>query len=440
MFKNKSGVAIGKRILYVIFSLVISCFLWFYISVNENQDLTIDINNIPIEYIGEDVLSSKNLVVTNKDVSSVSLRLSGKRLTIAKLDKSNISITADLSDISSAGTHFIKYNTELARNINSSAVSVVSASADYVTITVKKMVTVEIPVRAVYNGQVADGYKSGIIECTPGIISVSGPEDEVSQIAEAWVVLERDNISQTIQESKTFTLLNKNGTELNLEHITTSVDSVMVVQEVSMVKEIPLDVNLIEGAGADSTNTVVGITPETITVSGDPEVLKTLNKITVGTIDLRSFQSTYTETKSIVLPDDVSNDSGVNTAEIAVRIVGLVTTKLSASNIVVTNVTTGYSTKIITQSVDVTLRGSVSDISAVSAENIRLIADLEGLDKAEGTYEVEASVSVDGFPDLGAIGTYKINVVVSKSEKPDKSEQTDKSAVAAQSSQSTPSE
>jgi len=175
MFKNKSGVAIGKRILYVIFSLVISCFLWFYISVNENQDLTIDINNIPIEYIGEDVLSSKNLVVTNKDVSSVSLRLSGKRLTIAKLDKSNISITADLSDISSAGTHFIKYNTELARNINSSAVSVVSASADYVTITVKKMVTVEIPVRAVYNGQVADGYKSGIIECTPGIISVSGP-------------------------------------------------------------------------------------------------------------------------------------------------------------------------------------------------------------------------------------------------------------------------
>jgi hypothetical protein len=141
--------------------------------------------------------------------------------------------------------------------------------------------------------------------------------------------------------------------------------------------------------------------------------MESINKITLGTIDLSSFQTSYSEVMSVVIPDNTTNNSGVTTATVTVRVVGLEVTKLSVSNIEVINETEGYTTDIITQSVDVTLRGSAEDIAKVKAENIRIVANLENVGNT-GIFDVEARVYVDGYPEVGAIGTYKINVRIKK--------------------------
>ena len=413
MHKERSNVALGKRILYIIVSIFISCVLWFTISVNEKQERTVEFSGIPIDYVGEDVLQENDLVVTSKNVEKISLRLSGKPLTVAKLNRDDITVTVDMSKIRTAGTHFLEYTIDFGNETKASDITV-NASVNYTTIMVKQMVKAEIPVRGIYDGDIADGYMSGSLEFTPGTIEIFGPEDEVSLVDHAWVVLSGTDITQTVSASLPFTLVDAAGTEVEVGNVRSNVDTISVLQEVYMVKDIPLTVNLISGAGADDYNTVVEITPSTITVSGDPEIVETLNRIVLGTIDLTSFQSTMTDVKTIVLPDNVVNKTGTPTAEVSVRIVGLDVTKLSVSNIEVTKAPAGYDIEIITQTADITLRGPSEEIAAVTAENVRIVADLSGI-KASGVFDIDATIYIDGFPEIGAIGTYKINVRSTKS-------------------------
>ncbi|MBR6207085.1 MAG: hypothetical protein IKQ73_07975 [Oscillospiraceae bacterium] len=409
MHKEKTNVAFGTRLLFIIVSLLISCFLWFTISVNEKQERTVDVSGIEIQYTGEDVLEENDLVVTNRNVDQLNLKLSGKQLTVARLNKDDITVTVDMSKIRTAGTHFLEYSIDYGSGTKASDVKVVNASVNYATVTVKKMVKTEIPVRGMFDGQIADGYMGGSIEFTPGTIEISGPEDEIAGISYAWVTLGGEDITQTLSSEQPFVLMDASNSEVASDNIKTSVNQITVVQEVLMLKEVPLMVNLINGAGADETNTIVDITPASLTLSGDPSIIESLNKIVLGTVDLTAFQTTYSETKPIVLPDNVSNKTGIGTAEVNVRIVGLDVTKLSVSNIEVINQPAGFDIELITQTVDITLRGPAEEISEVQAENVRIVADLSSV-KSTGVFDVDANIFIDGYQHIGEIGSYKINV------------------------------
>ena len=409
MHKEKTNVAFGTRLLFIIVSLIISCFLWFTISVNEKQERTVDVSGIAIQYTGEDVLEENDLVVTNRSAEKLNLKLSGKQLTVAKMNKDDITVTVDLSKIRTAGTHFVEYSIDYGEGTKASDVKVVSASVNYATVTVKKMIKAEIPVRGMFDGTIADGYMGGSIEFTPGTIEISGPEDEIAAISYAWVTLDGEDITQTLTATRPIALMDGSNIEVSSENIKTSVDEITVVQEVLMLKEVPLMVNLISGAGADETNTVVEITPASLTLSGDPSIIESLNKIVLGTVDLTAFQTTYSETKTIVLPDNVSNKTGIGTADVSIRIVGLDVTKLSVSNIEVINQPAGFDIELITQTVDITLRGPSDEISAVQADNVRIVADLSSI-KGTGVFDVDANIYIDGYQHIGEIGNYKINV------------------------------
>lgn len=417
MRKETNKLGISQRLLYIIFSVLISFALWFFISANENQNMTADFNGIVVHYTGEETLEGKNLIVTGVDTEKLSIRVSGKRLAVARLSKEDITVNVDMSDISAAGTHFLEYSVDIASE-SAADFDVVSATVNHVTVTVEKMVTVPVYVRGNYNGEIADGYVSGTLKFSPATIEISGPEETVSSVAYAWVVLSRDSISKTVTDKLPFTLMDADGKAVDTEYIRTTTSEIEVTQEVSLLKDVPLDINRVYGAGATETNTVVSIEPSYITVSGDAGAIDGLNKIVLGTIDLSTFQSTYTSEFRIVIPDDTINRTGISTASVTVRVVGLETTKLSVSNISFTNSTEGYRADIITQTMDITLRGSKEAIDNISADNIRVVANLEGLGNAEGTFEVEAKVYVDGYTDIGPLGTYQVNVRVQKDTLP----------------------
>lgn len=413
MKKNKAGVSLFKRFLFIGFSLLLSCLLWFYVSINEKQSITLDLNGIVINYTGQESLEENNLIVTNKDAEKLNLRVSGKRLTVAKLDKENVTVVCDMRSITTPGTHYLNYTIDFGAGVNSAGIEIVSSSANYTMVTVKRLISAEIPVHASYDGDVETGYKRGAIEFSPSTIEISGPQDEVEQIEDARVVLSGSRISQTLSGDVTLELYKKDGSVFESDNILCSQNSIHVVQLVSMVKEIPLDVNLVAGAGADESNSIVTIEPASITVSGDPAILQDINRISLGTIDLSSFQESYGEEKPIVLPDDVINDTGLTTAKINVRVVGLDTTKLSVSDIRITDEPAAYSTQVITQTMDITLRGDAKQIAMVTANDIRIEASLADV-SSEGAIEVKAKVLIDNYPDIGAIGSYKVNVRLTK--------------------------
>ena len=177
---------------------------------------------------------------------------------------------------------------------------------------------------------------------------------------------------------------------------------------VLMNKDLPLTVSLVGGAGATEDNCVVEIEPKSIQVAGDTTVLQTLNQLVVATVDLSSFATSYETTVTIPLDNNLRNLSGVAEATVRVSVRGLETEKITATNITTTG--TNRHVEIATTSLVVTVRAPAETISQITADNIRVVADLTNYKATSGTVAVPAKVYVDGFSDAGAIGEYVLNV------------------------------
>jgi YbbR domain-containing protein len=227
------------------------------------------------------------------------------------------------------------------------------------------------------------------------------------------VYVQRENLTKTTVEELPFTLLDADGEAVDTEGLTFSRDAVTVTIPIKMVKEVLLTVKPIYGAGATEDNTTVDVSPKTITISGEADVMEGVNTILLATVDLTEFEFPYAYNFPIPLPNGTANLTGTADAVVTISVLGLESAHLSTPNIQIANVTDSYEATLITQSLDVVIRGKKADIDRLTAENIRVVADLSDLGETTGTYFVTAKVLIDGdFGDVGAIGKYKVTVTL----------------------------
>lgn len=417
--KKRKNKIDRQKVLYIIFSVVASVALWIYVAYVDNPDVPVTVTGIPIEFKGNELLADNNLVVTSVDTEKLNIRFTGKRNTVTKLSNDNVKATVDLSEVLKSNTgmtgiYQLSYSLDYGTVTSAGNIEVASASHDFISVTVEKLVTVSVPVRGVYNGGVGAGYSAELPVVSPENITVSGPQAVVSSIAYAEAVLERANLTKSVTETVSLAFYDENGKLVESDKLIPSQETVNITLSVLMIKEVPLSVNTVYSASANEKNTRVKIDPAVITISGDPKDLSQINQITLGTIDLTSFVTKTTETLPITMPNNTVNVTGDTTADVTVEVIGQSTRKLSTSNIEVKNGTDGYRQTIITQSLDITLRGDEDDIDAVKPENIRVVADLSELGNTTGTFTVAAKAYVDGFGSVDAVGEYKVTVSITK--------------------------
>ena len=139
-----------------------------------------------------------------------------------------------------------------------------------------------------------------------------------------------------------------------------------------------------------------------------------MNKIVLDTIDLTDFASTTSETYTIPIDNNMKNLTGATEAKVTVEIVGLETRTYKVKNISCTNVTEGYAADIISESIDVVLRGTPQQLDQLKAESIRAVADLTDYKESTGQFMPNVKIIVDGFTDVGAIGQNTISIEIRK--------------------------
>ena len=67
--------------------------------------------------------------------------------------------------------------------------------------------------------------------------------------------------------------------------------------------------------------------------------------------------------------------------------------------------------EIITQSLEVKVRGTQEVLDQIQSSNIRVVADLSEISQT-GIMYVPVRVIVDGFTDAGAVGDYMIAIII----------------------------
>lgn len=410
------------KILYMIFSVAVAISLWTYVVYIENPmlDKPIEFDNVPVELIGEEYLRDYNLIVSDVDVRELTVYFNGRIRDAAAISAMSVRAVVDLSDIlrysTPTGTHSLSYTLEY--DSTSSTVTVEDASRPVIEVTVERLVTETFTVKPVFQGSIADGYMAGDLTLSRDSVEISGTEAAIGRISSATVTMNRENLSKTVTDTGEIKLFDEDGQEINMEDeelsFVNSDGTSIITQKILMVKELALVVDIIESATANSSNISINIDPPTIKLSGDPEDLEPINSITVGSVDLKSFLLSFNENFQIRIPNNTQNLSGVSTANVTISMtdssIGL--RRLSASNIGYRNLANDANkVTIITESLDITLRGNEESLAEVTAENIRIIADLS--ECAMGTSTAPARVYVDGFDDVEAVGPYSVTVTIS---------------------------
>jgi len=411
--KNGKSRILDSKILWAVASLIASTLLWVYVTTSEGDVIERTYDGVQVVFKGEESLMDKSgLVISNISSNTVSVRLKTTRREISKLSASTIVAVVDVSKFSSEGIYNQSVSLEFPTGSNTNSIDIVTILPGSISFNIDKTSTKTIEMKGKFVGTVNEGYAAQPIEFNPQTVTISGPENEISKVAYGWVEVDRDNVDKTIEFASPYVLIDEAGNELDIGNITLSDDTVSVTVPITLTKEVPLTIDLVEGGGATAENVTISCDPSTITIAGDAETLDGINKISVGTIDLASFASSYEDTYQIVLNNDVSNVTGITEAKVTVKIVGLETEKFSVTNISTVNGPSGKKISIVTENVEVTLRGKYSVLSKIAANNIRVVADLADIGSTTGIFQPTAKVYVDGYTGVGAIGEYSLYVKI----------------------------
>ena len=405
----------NSKAFWMIVSLLASLAIWVYVTSVETDESKTTFRGVKVELVGEDILKdSKNLVVTDMDTSTVTVEVVGPRRIVGSLSSDQLVAQVDVSKLSRAAYTSQQYTIVYPDGTDTSKLSENRRTPETINFMVSAQTSKSIQVRGSFDGSLAEGYTAEMPVFEPSTITITGSEAYLKDVEYAWVTFSKENVDSTYSVETGFTLMDANNEPCSTTGISFSTDVVTATLPLLTLKEVNLDVNIIEGAGATKANTKITIDPVSVTLAGDSALLAGMNKIILATIDLTDFSSTFTETYTIPIDNELKNTTGVTKATVTVEIVGLETKTFRVTNFSCINATEGYEADIITESKEITLRGTPEALAQIKAENIRAVADLTDYKESTGTYMPQVKVYVDGFTDVGAIGENTISIEIRK--------------------------
>lgn len=407
-----------SRIFWMILSLFAASLLWMYVTTTEGVEVQKTLTGVKIEFLGADAMrASSDLIVTEQDRTTVNLTLSGTRRVLSKLTNSNVAATVNLNNVSADGRYSVSYDIAFPAGVNANEVTVVHTSSDVVNFYVDKLARKTIEVKGAFTGNTAEGYladESMVFD--PLVVAISGPKTVISKVDHAFVAITREEVDRTLSYSTTYSLVDADNNPVEDSSIQRETEEVTVTLNVLSTKEVPLDVTIIDGGGATrDANTRIEITPSSIMLAGDAAAIDSTTKLILGTINLATFATDFSATYTIIPPNGTENMTGVTEATVTVSITGVATKSFSVNpdNIICINVPDGYDAENITQALNVTVRAPQEILDRISEVNLRAVADLSNLGtNASGVFTPTVEIKIDGFPEAGCVGEYKIYITL----------------------------
>ena len=407
-----------SRVFWMILSLFAASLLWMYVTTTEGVEVQKTLTGVKIEFLGADAMrASSDLIVTEQDRTTVNLTLSGTRRVLSKLTNSNVTATVNLNNVSADGRYSVSYDIAFPAGVNANEVTVVHTSSDVVNFYVDKLARKTIEVKGAFTGNTAEGYladESMVFD--PLVVAISGPKTVISKVDHAFVAITREEVDRTLSYSTTYSLVDADNNPVEDSSIQRETEEVTVTLNVLSTKEVPLDVTIIDGGGATrDANTRIEITPSSIMLAGDAAAIDSTTKLILGTINLATFATDFSATYTIIPPNGTENMTGVTEATVTVSITGVATKSFSVNpdNIICINVPDGYDAENITQELNVTVRAPQEILDRISEVNLRAVADLSNLGtNASGVFTPTVEIKIDGFPEAGCVGEYKIYITL----------------------------
>ena len=408
-----------RKVLYILLSVLIAAAVWAFVDEfgNNGGPLLVEqrIADIPIEYISEDTLTDRGLMLLKDGTSqTIDLTFRGARRLVTQLDRSKVRVTVDLSGASRPGVQGVGTSVSITdrKFLLNNNVTITDRSFYNATVNISELNSRTVEIRCEVTGNVAEGYSAGEVRLSQNTLEIRGLAKDIDPVSYAkdLSIQFYDRYNRLIENDDIYPLA----------------DSVQATLPVYVTKELKLVMDFLEAPGARVSNLDYTISPSTITVSGDAGKLKNVNTIVLGDFDLLKLldEGASTNTYPIIIPDGCQNLSGVTRATMQINFKDMASAEVVATQMEYAALPEGKEAEVLTEELMVSIFGTSEEVATITTENLIVTADLTDYAAASGTYTVPATVSVKGTGDIGILGKYQVQVTIREPAPPEEEEQT----------------
>lgn len=417
MEKNKKDTQVtdaakSRKVIKIICSILVAIAIWLYVDEEKAVDVSTTVHNLPVEFAGEDtVLADNGLMLLSGYDTTIDLTLKGPRKVLWKLKKDELRIVVDTSAVVDTGIQSLPYQVVYPDNVQGSEIQVESASVYAVTVTVGELYTKEVPIYCDVVGTVANGFVAETLLLDPEILVLRAQRDDLLDVSYAKITVDISGAEETVIRTVEYQLYDYNDIAIENDNIRATTKLIQVTQLVKTVKSVPLQINFVEAVGSTLDQVSYSFTKDAVLLKGDKAVLDTVESIVLDTIYLQDLENYQSLSYEIPIPEGTEIADGDESVVVTIVVDGVTERRVSSGNFETVNVPAGYIAELVTESLEISLRGLTAEVNALTGENLLITADLSGVKEA-GSFTVPATVRVNGYSNVGVKGSYQVIVNV----------------------------
>ncbi len=401
-----------SKVVRIVISILVAIAMWLYVDLERAPERTMTIRDIPVEFSGENTtLADKNLMLLSGYDTTIDLKIRGPKRELVKMNRDNVRVIASTSSIDSVGVHQLDWTVSFPDGVVRTNVSVEKASLSQITVTVGELYTKEVPVECHVVGEVAEGYFTGDVVLDPEVLTLRAQRDDLLNVSCAKLTVDISGATRSVVQTVDVQLYDYDGKPVENSNIRTNTSLIQAKVPVLTTREVELAVEFSGVPGAAMNSIKCDITPKTVRLNGEADVLDSIDKLVLATLHVDDLEL-HQQNSYVVTPPDgtwLVNGNEVATADITLE--GIEEKSLTATSIEFDKLPSGLYAIAPDGGLTVRLWGLSEEIEAVTAENLRVIADMSAV-TGQGTVTVPVTVTISGFNDVTVRGTYELTVTV----------------------------
>ena len=415
MKKLDFGQIFQSRRLLMIYSLVMGVLSWMFVVIFVDNEIPWEFKGVPVDvYAEEELLSINSLRIVEDPQAEVTVVVEGGRIVVGGLEEGEIRIVADLEGISTPGDYAVKLKNVLTANQN---YVVREIKPSTVNVRVDRITTKRFEVKMDIDGpQVPDGYLNAGTTISPRAVEVTGPEADISRIAQC--IVSASFSGRPLTENQTIRseikLFDEEGHEIPKDRLTMESDSANVTVQVLKQKRLPLRfeyLNMPSGFPRDDLR--FEMTDNSILVAGPEEVVDSYEELQIGYVDLSEVTPGFVQVFDISLPTGFISVENLRSVGVSFGGEGLTEAYFNVSQITPVNVPINYDVTInTTQLFGVRIIGSSEVMETLTAKDIVAEIDFSERELSTGSSSLPVSISVPGRKLAWAVGEYAAVVTI----------------------------
>ncbi|MBU1992492.1 MAG: CdaR family protein [Patescibacteria group bacterium] len=192
---------------------------------------------------------------------------------------------------------------------------------DQLEVTIEKLETKSVPIVYKLKGEPREGYEVGTIRLSKNYLQIEGAKTVLENAIEAIAEFSMDGKEiGEVTKNGALKIVDIDGDEItNLQMDNGGIEATISIEQISEKKAVGIEPVFI-GQLSEGWIKKISVSPQTVSIKGDPVTLEKIDTIETEKIDLRTISGTSTIKVKLRLPDKVKVEDEINEVSVTLEV------------------------------------------------------------------------------------------------------------------------